>query len=607
MLRFSRFALALVCALLVAGPGETGRASADSSRITHGIAMHGEPALPPNFAHFPYADPQAKKGGVLKLGAYGAFDNLNPYGVNAGSTALGLIGPVYESLMARNLDEPFSLYGLVAESIETNDARDFVVFRLDARAHFSDGAPISAKDVLFSFNLLKNHGRPQTRAAFALAAGVSAPDARTVRFDLTGADDRELPLILALMPVFPAHAMTEKSFLDNGLAVPLGSGPYKVTEVRPGEKLALSRDDAYWGRDLPSARGLANFDRVDFLYGRDDNGLFEAFKAGLIDVREESDPHRWAKAYDFPARARGEVAVEALPLGGPKGMQGLAFNTRRPLFADPRLREALAMMFDFEWINANLFDGLFTRTRSYFDQSELSAAGRPASAAERALLAPFPGAVRDDILEGVWAPPGTDGSGRDRAIALRALKLAEQAGWRMEDGALRKDGRALAFEIMTQTRDQERIALTYAGHLRRIGVEARVRPVDEVQFQRRRQKFDFDMTFALWQASASPGNEQRNRWSAEAADREGSYNFSGAKNPALDALIAALVAAKSREDFVTAVRALDRVLLSGFYAVPLFHRDHQWIAYRRRIGFPDRLPRFAQPLFDDALLTWSLR
>ncbi|MBB4199439.1 ABC transporter substrate-binding protein [Rhodoblastus sphagnicola] len=607
MPRFSPAIFALLCACCFAGPGFQARAREDGARITHAIAMHGPPALPADFEAFPYADAGAKTGGVLKLGAVGAFDNLNPYGVNAGSTAQGLIGPVYESLMARNFDEPFSLYGLVAESIETDDARDFVTFRLDPRAHFSDGVAITAADVVFSFNLLKQHGRPQTRAAYELVAAVTTPDARTARFDLTGADDRELPLILALMPVLPAHALSEKAFSDNGLAVPLGSGPYKVLEVKPGEKLVLGRDPDYWGRDLPATRGFYNFDRVEFLYSRDDNSLFEAFKAGLIDYHEESDPHRWARAYEFRARTRGDVLVEALPVGGPKGLEGLVFNTRRENFGDPRLREALAMMFDFEWINANLFDGLFTRTKSFFDESDLSASGRPADAEERALLSPFPDAVREDVMEGRWAPPVSDGSGRDRDIARRALKLARQAGWRMVDGALRKDGRAFAFEIMTQSRDQERIALTYAGQLRRIGVEARVRLVDEVQFQRRRQKFDFDMTFALWQASASPGNEQRNRWSAEAAGREGSYNFAGAREPAVDAMIAALVGATSRERFVVAARALDRVLLSGFYAVPLFHRDRQWVAYWRRIGRPDGLPRFAQPLFGEALESWSLR
>jgi len=607
MLRRFAAILSLACAACPVAPGPAARAQDAGARISGALAMHGAPALPPGFRAFPYADPDAKKGGVVRIGALGAFDNLNPYGVNAGSTALGLIGPVYQSLLARNLDEPFSLYGLVAESVETDDARDFVTFRLDPRAHFSDGVAITAADVVFSFNLLKRRGRPQTRAAFALVAGVSAPNARTVRFDLTGANDRELPLILALTPVLPAHALAEQAFADNGLAVPLGSGPYKVAEVKPGERLVLVRDPDYWGRDLPATRGMYNFDRVEYLYGRDDNGLFEAFKAGLIDYREEGDPRRWAKAYHFPAREKGEVAVEALPLGGPKGMEALAFNTRRDLFADARLREALAMMFDFEWLNAKLFDGFFTRTKSFFDASDLSAFGRPADAAERTLLAPFPGAVRADIFEGRWAPPASDGSGRDRDMARRALELAEQAGWRMQDGALRRDGRPLSFEIMTRTRDEERIALTYAGQLRRIGVEARVRPVDDAQYQRRRQRFDFDMTFALWQASASPGNEQRNRWSAEAAEREGSYNFSGAREPAIDAMIAALAAAQSHEEFTAAVRALDRVLLSGFYAVPLFHRDAQWIAYRRRIGHPARLPRFAQPPFGEALETWSVR
>ena len=332
----------------------------------------------------------------------------------------------------------------------------------------------------------------------------------------------------------------------------------------------------------------------------------------MIDVRLEDDPHRWAGGYDFPARKNGEVAVESLPLGGPKGFQGLAFNTRREIFADPRLREALAMMFDFEWINANLFDGLFKRTKSFFDESELSAAGRSASAAERALLAPWPNAVRADIMEGRWAPPVSDGSGRDRALAARALALAAQAGWRLENGALRREGTPLALEIMAVSRDQERLALLYAGELRRIGVDARVRVVDEVQFQRRRQKFDFDMTFALWQASASPGNEQLNRWSAQAAEREGSYNFAGAQNPAIDAMIAALLAADTREKFVTAARALDRVLLSGFYAVPLFHRDREWIAHWRRIRHPEAIPHYANapsedPLFGDALESWSVQ
>lgn len=598
----ARWALpALVFALLALPVGA--QQANQSPLASHAIAMHGTPALPAQFAWLPYANPQAPKGGVLHLGAFGAFDNLNPYGVNAGSTALGLAGPVYESLMARSNDEPFTVYGLIAQSIETNEARDAVTFRLNPAAHFSDGHPITAKDVVFSFNLLKTKGRPQHRAAYALVRAIDAPDDHTVHYDLAGADDRELPLILALMPVLPAHVMTEKRF-DEGLALPLGSGPYRVAAVRPGEKLVLRRDKNYWAKDLPVMRGLYNFDEVDFDYSRDDNSLFEAFKAGLIDYREETEPLRWVGGYDFPARRDGRIMVQSLPLGGPKGMQGFAFNTRRAVFADVRLREALATLFDFEWINANLYSGLYTRTKSFFDESELSSSGRPASAAERALLAPFPDAVRADVMEGRWTPPSSDGGGRDRELARRALALAQEAGWRLRGEALERDGRPLAFEILVADREQERLALNYSAQLRRIGVKASVRLVDEVQYQRRRQRFDFDMAIGLWQASASPGNEQRMRWGGESAGQEASYNFAGAKSPAIDAMIAALQAARGEDEFVTAARALDRVLLSGFYCVPLFHRRDQWVAEWRRIEHPSSLPHYAQPLFGDVLETF---
>ncbi|WP_298352709.1 extracellular solute-binding protein [Rhodoblastus sp.] len=581
------------------------RAAPAPGRIAPAIAMQGDPALPADFTCLPYADPHARKGGTLRLGEFGTFENLNPYGVNAGDSAAGLAGPVYESLMARSFDEPFTLYGLIARTIETDEARDYVTFRLDPKAHFSDGVPITARDLIFSFNLLKAKGRPQQRAAYGLVRSVQALDGHTVRYDLAGANDRELPLILALMPVLPAHAMSVKKFTDDGLAIPLGSGPYKVAEVKPGEKLILRRDPDYWGRDLAVNCGRNNFDEVVFEYGRDDNSLFEAFKAGLIDYRQETDPRRWVGGYDFPARRDGRVAVESLPLGGPKGLRGFAFNTRRALFRDPRLREALAMMFDFEWLDANLFSRLYARDKSFFDESELSAYSRPASAAERKLLAPFPGAVREDVMNGTWAPPRSDGTGRDREMARKALSLAHQAGWTLENGRLTRGGRPLEFEILVEDREQERLALYYSGLLRRIGVEARVRLVDEAQFQGRRQRFDFDMMVGVWQASASPGNEQRMRWGGDSADQEASYNLAGARNPAIDAMIAALQAARGREEFVTAARALDRVLLSGFYVVPLYHAPAQWIAYWRRIAHPKALPRYAQPLFGEALETWS--
>jgi peptide/nickel transport system substrate-binding protein len=571
---------------------------------THGLAMHGKPALPPDFDHFPYADPQARKGGKLRIGLAGTFDSLNPFNLKSGSAAQGLVGNVFQSLMARSQDEPFTLYPLIARSIDIDPARTRVTFHLDPRAHFSDGAPLTSKDVLFSFDLLKSKGRPQQRIAYGLVKSVQAPDARTVTFDLSGVGDRELPLILAIMPVLPKHATDVERFSDATLARPVGSGPYRIEHADPGARLLLRRDPNYWGADLPSQRGFYNFDEIDIDYFRDGNSLFEAFKAGLLDYREETSTTRWSTGYDFPALRDGRVVKETLKNDNPKGLEGFVFNTRRPVFKDIRLREALGMMFDFEWINANLYSGLYTRTKSFFDESELSSSGRPASERERALLAPFPGTVRADIMDGSWRPPVSDGTGRDRQMARRALDLLAAAGYHVEGDRLMKDGEPVSFEIMVKDRNQERLALNYASCLARIGVEARVRLVDEVQYQRRRQKFDFDMMIGQYLASASPGNEQRMRWGSASAAQEASFNLAGASSPAIDAMIAALLAATSHEDFVTAVRAYDRVLLSGFYVVPLFHASEQWIAHSVDIARPARLPRYAAPLFGPTLESW---
>jgi peptide/nickel transport system substrate-binding protein len=588
----------VICAAAGASPPASPR------EPTHGVAMHGAPALPAGFDHFPYADPRAKKGGRLRVGLAGTFDSLNPFNLKSGSAAQGIAGNVFQSLMARSQDEPFTLYGLIARSIDIDAAREHVTFHLDPRARFSDGAPLTSADVLFSFELLKTKGRPQQRVAYGLVKTIDAPDARTVRYDLTGVGDRELPLILAIMPVLPRHATDVERFSDATLAKPIGSGPYVIEEAKAGARLVLKRDPDYWGADVPSQRGFYNFDEIDIDYFRDGNSLFEAFKAGLVDYREETSTTRWAASYDFPALREGRVVKEALHNDNPKGMEGFVFNLRRDPFRDIRLREALGMMFDFEWINANLYSGLYTRTKSFFDESELSSFGRPASAAARALLAPYPGAAREDILEGRWRPPENDGTGRDRDVAKRALALLAGAGYHVEGGALTKDGAAVSFEIMVKDRNQERLALNYASSLKRIGVEAKVRLVDEVQYQGRRQKFDFDMMIGQWISSASPGNEQRMRWSSASATQEASFNLAGASSPAIDALIAALLAATSHEDFVTAARAYDRVLLSGFYIVPLFHASEQWIAHSARIARPERLPRHAAPLFGPTLESW---
>ncbi|HVB89553.1 MAG TPA: extracellular solute-binding protein, partial [Beijerinckiaceae bacterium] len=490
-------------------------------------------------------------------------------------------------------------------SIETNESRSHVIFHLDPRARFSDGRPITSKDVLFSFDLLKDHGRPQERIAFSRVRSIETPDPLTVDYDLTGLGDREMPLILGLMPVLPAHAVDVAHFDDPSFKIPLGSGPYVVSSVDPGDSLTLKRNRNYWAKNLPSSRGMYNFNEIRIDYYRDADALYEAFKSGLVDFREETNPIRWLNGYDFPAMRQGRMVRESLPVGGPQGMQGFVFNLRRPIFDDVRVRDAIDWMFDFQWINANLFGGLYVRTKSYFDDSVLSSVGRPASPQERALLARFPGVVRPDIMAGTWRPPQSDGSGRDRVTARHAMNLLEQAGWRLRNGVMinKKTHVPLSFEIMVGDSQTERLALLFSQSLRRIGVIARVRLVDDVQFQSRREKFDFDMTIGSWIASASPGNEEWSRWGSRSADQDASFNLAGVRSPAVDFLIGKLLAARSEEDFVTSVRALDRVLLSGFYIVPLFHSPDEWLAYSSRLGHP-RPARYEKPLFGSTLSTF---
>jgi peptide/nickel transport system substrate-binding protein len=580
-----RLTLAGALALVAAAPA--------AATPSHAIAMHGEPAMSRGFTALPYADPQAPKSGRMVQGVLGTFDTLNPFVVR-GLAAQSIRGHVIESLMARGYDEPFTLYGLLAESVETDDARSFVTFTLNPAARFSDGRPVTAEDVVFSWRLLRDKGRPNHRTYYAKVKAAEIIGERSVRFDLSGSDDRELPLILGLMPVLAKHAVDPNTFEETSFAAPIGSGPYVVTDVQPGRSLTFKRNPDYWGRDLPINRGFWNFEEIRFDYYRDDNAYFEAFKKGLYDVRAELDPGRWQTGYDFPAWRAGRVVKEAFPSGLPKGLSAFVFNTRRPVFADIRVREAIAMLFDFGWVNKNFFFGSYERSAGFFDGSELSSLGRSADARERALLAPFPQAVRADVLEGRWLPPSTDGSGRDRDTLKRALGLLSEAGYELQDGILRRrtDGRQLAFEILVTSKEQERIALSFSRDLKRAGIAARVRVVDAVQYDRRRLAYDFDMIHNRWDQSLSPGNEQHFYWSSESAGVDGTRNYMGAKNPAIDAMIAALLRARSREDFVSAVRALDRALISGFYVVPLFHLPDQWVARWAHIEHPKVTPLF---------------
>jgi len=556
---------------------------------THAIAMHGTPALPDGFTAVPYANPDAPKGGRLVEGVLGTFDSLNPLIVQ-GLAVQPVRGYVIESLMARSYDEPFSLYGLLAQQVETDDARTFVTFTLNPAAHFSDGAPVTADDVVFSWQLLRDHGRPSHRTYYAKVARAEVLDARTVRFDFADGSDRELPLILGLMPVLPKHAIDVTTFENSTLAKPIGSGPYVVAAVDAGKSVTFKRDPNYWGNALPINRGLWNFDELRFDFYRDANAYFEAFKAGLYDVRSETDPGRWQTGYEFPAARDGRVVKEAFSTGLPKFSSEFVFNTRRPIFADIRVRQAISLLFDFQWVNRTFFYNLYQRSASYFDDSELSAYHRPADEHERALLAPFPDAVRPDVLAGTWSPPVSDGSGRDRNTLRQALELLRAAGYELDGTTLRDRSThaAVSFEIMATDRDEERLALEFANSLARAGIRANVRLVDAVQYDQRRSTFDFDMIEYRWEESLSPGNEQTFYWGSAAANQDGSRNYMGVRSPAVDAMIAAMLSARQRPDFVAAVRALDRVLISGCYVVPLFYLPAQWMARWSSIQHPAR-------------------
>ncbi|HEY8338022.1 MAG TPA: extracellular solute-binding protein [Tardiphaga sp.] len=549
--------------------------------------MHGAPALPAGFTHMPYANPDAPKGGRLIQGILGTFDSLNPLIVR-GQAVQQVRGFVIESLMTRGNDEAFTLYGLLAESIETDDARTYVTFRINPRAQFSDGRPVTAEDVVFSWQLLRDKGRPNHRQFYAKVTRAEALDPRTVRFDFGGAPDRELPLILGLMPVLPKHAIDVATFEETSMAAPLGSGPYRVTAVKAGASVTLTHNPDYWGRDLPVNRGLWNFDEIRLDFYREANGHFEAFKRGLYDFRVENEPSRWHEGYDFPAARGGDVIRDSIKTGLPKPSEFLVFNTRRPMFADARVRQALTLLFDFEWINRNYFFGLYARSGGFFAGSELSAYSRAADARERSLLQPYMARLPPDIVDGSYRLPVSDGSGRDRGALRTALALLAQAGYVLDGNLLRQRGTRtpLAFEILVTTRDQERIALAYGRDLKRAGIVASVRSVDGVQFDQRRLSYDFDMIQNRWDQSLSPGNEQSFYWGTEAADLTGTRNYMGARDPAVDAMIAAMLVARDRTDFVAAVRALDRVLMSGFYAIPLYYVGEQWIARWNRIERP---------------------
>jgi peptide/nickel transport system substrate-binding protein len=571
----------------------------------HAIAMHGEPALPADFTHFPYANPDAPKGGRIDYAVQGSFDSLNPFIVQ-GDGARGLFDQyfgmnVFESLMLRSRDEAFTLYPLIAESIETDEERSFVEFTLDARARFSDGTPVTADDVIFSMELLAEKGRPNYQNWVNAAEKIEKVGTRGVRFTLKKDAGRETPLLLAQLPILPRHATNAERFDRSSLTPPVGSGPYTVERVSPGELLVLKRNPDYWAKDIPSKRGFDNYDEIRISYIRDDNTLFEAFKKGVTSIHIETDTGRWTTGYDFPAALDGRVVKDNFEFGLPSGMYGFVMNTRRPVFADRAVRQALVSLFDFEWANRNLFNGAYERTKSYYDGSELSSYGIPASEAERALLAPFPDAVLPEIMEGKWAPPVSDGSGRDREFLRAGMEALNAAGYKLEGRRMvGPDGRPLAFEIMLNGNAGVPLATSWTRTLERLGIEATIRVVDSAQYLQRQRTYDYDVILQNFTSSLSPGAEQLARWGSRSRDLDGTYNFAGVAEPVLDALIEALLTARSREDFIAAVRAYDRVLLSGAYVVPLYNPQiNRWIARWRQIERPE-----TTPLYGPQFQTW---
>ncbi|MEO9338925.1 extracellular solute-binding protein [Mesorhizobium sp. SB112] len=580
----------LLCASLILGLG----VSQGNAEPKHAIAMHGEPALPENFTHFPYANPDAPKGGRIEYAWPGTFDSINPFIVQ-GSGARGTLDlifgyNVFDSLMQRSADEPFTLYPLVAKSVETDDQRSFVEFTIDDRARFSDGEPITPDDVIFTIELLRDKALPRYGVTAGKIEKMEKIGKQGIRF-VFKEPDRELPLILGLMPVLPKHAINAETFDRSTLTPIIGSGPYKLETVRAGESITMVRNKDYWAKDLPTKRGFDNYDQIRVTYFRDENAMFEAFKKGLVDVFMEGSSGRWANDYDFPAVTRGDIVKETIRTRLPSGMFGFLMNTRRHVFKEPEVRKALIDLFDFEWSNRNLLSNAYTRTKSFYDNSDLSSHGRPASEREKVLLAPFPDAVTPEIMAEGWKPPVSDGSGRDRDFLRVGYEKLKQAGYEVKNGALTApDGSPLAFEIMLKGKDGEQLAIAWQQTLRRLGIAANVRSVDAAQYQQRMINYDFDAIVYLYPSSLSPGVEQIARWGSAFRDQPGTFNFAGVANPALDATINALLNARTREEFVDAVRAQDRVLLSGAYVVPLYYSPEQWIARWNRIKRPETIP-----------------
>lgn len=562
----------------------------------HGYAKHGDLKYPPHFPHFQVVNPKAPKGGTFKHAIVGTFDTLNPF-ILKGTAPAGLRDIAFETLLKRSADEPQSLYGLVAESVDVGPNASWVIFHINPKARWQDGKPITARDIKFSFETLLEHGITAARMYYKKVEKVDILGPRTIKFTfkkIEGQYDPEMPCIIGIMGLFAEHNLKGKDFEKTGLTPLLSSGPYKIAKVEPGRSIVYQRDPTYWAADLPVNRGYFNFDTLYFNFYKNAAVSFEAFKSGDVYVREESDVAKWATSYDFPAKEQGHVTCLALPHKHQVGMQAFAFNTRRPLFKDPRVRQALTYAFDYDWLNEHLFYGALTRTSSFFDNTELAAKDLP-KGKELALLEPFRSQLPAELFEKPYTLPSFKKETRENL--RQARKLLQEAGWVYKNGQLvhQKTGEPFTFEILLNVPENEKVALAFVRNLKPLGIQATARTLDGTQYEKRRTTMDFDMIIHMWGHTMSPGNEQSLYWSSKAADEPGSRNYAGIKSPVVDALCQKIALATTREDLVAAVKALDRVLLWGHYVIPLGHRTKDYVAFWDKIGAPPAHPTAGLP------------
>ena len=564
--------------------------SASFAEKTHGIAMHGKPKYEESFTHLDYVNPDAPKGGVVRFGSYGSFDNLNRVAFK-GSKAAGL-GYVNDTLMRRVWDEAFSLYGLIAEFVEMPEDRSSVTFYLNPKATFHDGSPITRDDVLFSLETFQTKGTPNQKKTYGKVVSTELIGNHGIKMVFVNNEDKELPLIVAgFLPIIPKkyyeNIDVTKTFLD----IPLGSGPYTIENLDPGRQIKYKRVENYWAKDLPVNKGLYNFDTIIYDYYKDSNVLVEAFKVGEYDFRREYNVKRWLSEYDFKAVDSGEVILKEMNNDRPVGMNGLVMNTRKNIFNNRNVRLALSYAYDHEWINKTIYQNAYVRTDSFFDNSPLSSSGLP-SDAELELLNPWKDQISSEIFTETFTPPKTDGSGNARKNLLKAKEILQEEGWIIKNDKLTKDGKEFKFEFLIVSPSDEKIALAYQSNLKKLGITMEVRTVDSSQYQARLLNYDFDMIKRYWGVSLSPGNEQQFYWGSEVGKKDGSRNYPGINSPAIDALIEKLISAKNREELTTAIHALDRVLLWGHYVVPLYHSNKDRIAYWDFFEYPEEIPLY---------------